>query len=73
MAYRASHILDLPNNLLQPVTYAWVVGPTYETKADCKFLREYCGADVVGMSTVPEVITARHMVSLPSFSWFEQG
>ena len=37
-----------------------MTGPTYETKADCKFLREYCGADVVGMSTVPEVIVAHH-------------
>lgn len=48
---------------MQSGTYAWVTGPTYETRADCKFLREYCGADMVGMSTVPEVIVARHVVS----------
>lgn len=48
---------------MQSGTYAWVIGPTYETRADCKFLREYCGADMVGMSTVPEVIVARHAVS----------
>ncbi|CAH7690837.1 nucleoside phosphorylase domain-containing protein [Phakopsora pachyrhizi] len=40
--------------------YAWVTGPTYETKAEGRFIRSM-GADVVGMSTVPEVIAARHL------------
>ena len=39
-------------------TYAYVSGPSYETPAEGHFLRA-AGADVVGMSTVPEVLAAR--------------
>jgi purine-nucleoside phosphorylase len=40
--------------------YAGVTGPTFETRAEYKFLH-IAGGDVVGMSTVQEVIAARHM------------
>ena len=39
--------------------YFGSTGPTYETPAEIRFFREV-GADMVGMSTIPEVIVARH-------------
>ena len=44
---------------LRKGVYFGSTGPTYETPAEIRFFREV-GADLVGMSTIPEVIVARH-------------
>jgi len=44
---------------LREGVYAGLSGPSFESPADLRFLR-LAGADAVGMSTVPEVIIARH-------------
>lgn len=45
---------------LREGVYAAVIGPSYETPAEVRYLRTI-GADLVGMSTVPEVIAARRL------------
>jgi purine-nucleoside phosphorylase len=57
------------NNQIKLVkgVYAGLTGPTLETPAEYFYTRAI-GADAVGMSTVPEVIAARHM-SIPCFGF----
>jgi purine-nucleoside phosphorylase len=51
---------DKLNIILEEGVYAALLGPSYETPAEIEYLRRI-GADLVGMSTVAEVIAARHM------------
>jgi purine-nucleoside phosphorylase len=56
----ALQVADRLGMKLRQGVYAGVCGPTFETPAEVRFLR-LAGADAVGMSTVAEVIVARHM------------
>ena len=56
----AKHNIELKSGV-----YLGVTGPSYETPAEYKYFRSI-GADAIGMSTVPEVIVARHS-NIPVF------
>ncbi|TCZ77493.1 purine-nucleoside phosphorylase [Paenibacillus albiflavus] len=55
----ALQVAEAQNFAIREGVYAGLLGPTYETPAEIRMLRTL-GADVVGMSTVSEVIVARH-------------
>lgn len=57
LARATGHQIDVD---LQEGVYAAVPGPSYETPAEIRYLRAI-GADLVGMSTIPETIAANHM------------
>jgi purine-nucleoside phosphorylase len=56
---KARQAASAENMVLQEGVYCALSGPSFEGPADLRFLR-LAGADAVGMSTVPEVIVARH-------------
>jgi purine-nucleoside phosphorylase len=55
----AHQVAESQSFSLREGVYAGLLGPSYETPAEIRMLRTL-GADAVGMSTVPEVIIARH-------------
>ncbi len=55
----AKEVANELNIAIQEGVYVGMTGPSYETPAEIKMLRTL-GGDAVGMSTVPEVIVARH-------------
>lgn len=56
---KAQHIAETQQVKVHTGVYVGLQGPTFETRAEYKWLH-VIGGDLVGMSTVPEVIVARH-------------
>lgn len=63
---KATAIADAEAIKLQYGVYVGTTGPTFETQAEYRYFKAI-GGDAAGMSTVPEVIVARHM-SVPVFA-----
>jgi purine-nucleoside phosphorylase len=60
MILKAKELAENLNIKVQDGVYLGLQGPTFETLAEYKMVKNI-GADCVGMSTVPEIIVARHM------------
>lgn len=60
MIAKAKEVADKAGIIVQDGIYLGLQGPTFETLAEYGMVKKL-GADCVGMSTVPEVIVARHM------------
>ena len=59
MVIRIAQHHGIDKTIRQNGTYCFVSGPAYESKAESRFLRSI-GGDAVGMSTVPEILAAKH-------------
>ena len=60
MVQNCAKTLGYDKNVHSDCTYCFVTGPAYESRAECRFLHSV-GGDMVGMSTVPEIIAAKHV------------
>ncbi|KAI8393731.1 hsp7-like protein [Radiomyces spectabilis] len=59
IAFRAAFDVGISPDDIREGVYAMVSGPSFETRVEARYLASI-GADAVGMSTIPEVVVARH-------------
>ncbi|CAG8559986.1 1966_t:CDS:2, partial [Racocetra fulgida] len=59
IAFEAANSLKFPKETLKEAIYTFYSGPSFETRAEARLFKSI-GCDLIGMSTVPEVIVARH-------------